>query len=128
MNADGTGARQVSTAKGFDSLPSWSPDGRRLAFHRCVEQRCTLWLVNADSSNEGPLLATEDDTRWPAWSPDGNWIAFTKTVGTKASDIWIIRPDSKDEQRVTRWPGPDEGATWNPKLLEGRTPPLAEQR
>jgi Tol biopolymer transport system component len=62
--------------------PSWSPDGRKLAFS--VELPRGQWSVhvaNADGSDdiqltEPPLLAGA-----PAWSPDGKLIAFDRFVG-----------------------------------------------
>ena len=37
VNADGTGYRMLPRVKGVDDgHPDWSPDGSRIAFHRCV--------------------------------------------------------------------------------------------
>ena len=34
MNRDGSGQTRLTNNTAFDSLPEWSPDGTRIAFHR----------------------------------------------------------------------------------------------
>lgn len=49
--------------------PAWSPDGRRIAFHRDGG----IYVVDAGGSDEVRLVDGES----PAWSPDGTRIAFS---------------------------------------------------
>jgi TolB protein len=72
VNPDGTAFRQL-TSSGFDTDPSWSPDGTRLAFVRATACCNDIYVVNADGSGE-QLLRTDGQT--PTWSPDGTEIAF----------------------------------------------------
>jgi Tol biopolymer transport system component len=69
----------------FDSSPTWSPDGRTLAFVRSTRGgqpgATTEWLlIEAGGSDERVLLAcaSSDQCRQDpiAWSPDGATIAF----------------------------------------------------
>ena len=58
--------------------PSWSPDGRRIAFVCHWPSRTDLCIVNRDGTG---LVHLTDDIlveRHPAWSPDGRTIAFTR--------------------------------------------------
>jgi Tol biopolymer transport system component len=75
-------ARRVTTTR--DALtPSWSPDGRRIAFSREVPapegewQRAEIWTMNPDGSDKTRVTQDSWDL-FPAWSPDGRTIAFTK--------------------------------------------------
>src|SRR5207253_1818236 len=66
-----TGALMDTIAPGMS--PTWSPDGRQLAF---VANGITV--RNVDGTNPKVLPVTGYD---PAWSPDGDWIAFAADSG-----------------------------------------------
>lgn len=66
--------------------PAWSPDGRKIAFHRAPATRMAhreragegeIHVIESDGSN-GTLVGTGIE---PAWSPDGARIAFTDGEG-----------------------------------------------
>jgi hypothetical protein len=72
------------------STPSWSPDGRTLAFSRTPLGAATasasdIWLVNADGGDLRPLLRNDLEESSPAWSPDGRYLAFNR-----AGDVWVL--------------------------------------
>lgn len=88
MNADGSGRRQLTSTPLSDELYlSWSPDGRRLAYVRCVRSAAQC---EQDYYGQGPILAVDAGggpevqlvpapTDWisaMAWSPDGTRIAY----------------------------------------------------
>lgn len=65
---------------GFDSSPSWSPDGKRLVFSTRQNGVWTVSVIDADGSHLR-LLATHGSA--PAWSPDGTLIAYRTPCGVK---------------------------------------------
>jgi Tol biopolymer transport system component len=73
VNADGTGMYRLTSTPEDESMPAWSPDGKKIAF---VSERA-VYVMNADGSHRTKLP-------WPkgllpeiwAWSPDGMTIAF----------------------------------------------------
>jgi eukaryotic-like serine/threonine-protein kinase len=54
--------------------PSLSPDGRRVAAHRTVQNNTDIWIFDADRTTRFTFDAGRDT--FPIWSPDGNYIAF----------------------------------------------------
>ena len=65
-----------------DSTPSYSPDGRRIAFHSDRSGSIQLWVANEDGSNAMQLTSQPAfSVGWPSWSPDGQQILFTAAVG-----------------------------------------------
>ncbi len=61
-----------------DLMPSWSPDGARLAFVR-VNFVSSVRTVRADGSDERTVVAEDSNGRqplWPAWSPVTDRIAY----------------------------------------------------
>ena len=50
--------------------PTWSPDGKQIAYHRF--NKLTIYVRSIDGKNEEKLTSG----LWPAWSPNGSEIAF----------------------------------------------------
>jgi eukaryotic-like serine/threonine-protein kinase len=81
-NADGTHAVQL-TSLGWQKVgqPSWSPDGRFLAFHGSG--------ILVIPSAGGSAHRVADDGGWPSWSADGRWIYFRRDLGG-AFHVWKV--------------------------------------
>ena len=121
MNTDGTNQRPISDPRyGGDTYPSWSPDGRRIAFvsYRDHPDFGEIYVMDADGENERNLTNNPlgHDTH-PSWSPDGSRIAFAsdRDYGPRALDVYVMTADGADVRRVvadeagdSMWP------TWTP--------------
>ena len=76
-NSNGTDERAVAGPTQFSAGdPSWSPDGRRLAFQSATSTG-GVWTIGADGT--APRRVTTDlNDRYATWSPDGRRIAFVR--------------------------------------------------
>jgi hypothetical protein len=79
-NVDGTNVRRVSGA-GYAAVPSWSPDGGRLAFVRAEQDDpkvWNLWTVDLESGDTQRLTSNSTGQPWGgSWFPDGRRIAYS---------------------------------------------------
>lgn len=93
-------AVRLNTPSGRDvHLPSWSPDGKQIAFvakggdHPDRTMDYKVYLIDARRDARARLLTTgagdDLDPYWdsrPAWSPDGKSIAYLRSIGGKWAD------------------------------------------
>jgi TolB protein len=126
MNADGTGARPLTDHSGDDRLPGgccgfrdasfdispWSPDGKRIAFERFVDEADwgTIYVVDLDGAD--PRRLTDFSASFNGWSPSGGRIALTRRMSPAASDIFVIDADGSGLRNLTRSPAEDTDAFW----------------
>ena len=59
MNADGSGKRNLTRNPAQDGSPSWSPDGRRIAFVSNRDGRLEAHVMNADGSGQRSLAVQD---------------------------------------------------------------------
>src|SRR4029453_19330295 len=107
MDADGSHVVQL-THTGYARQPTWSPDGRQIAFAgKCDGQGCIL-VTRADSG--GTILRRVGVDRGfhdsPAWSPDGSKTTFTSDQ--RAYDIlfhlYVMNADGLDVKTLLAGP------------------------
>ena len=69
--------------------PSWSPDGRYVAFTRALPSDYQIFVLDTRSGIETPLTAGPRDNFSPAWSPDGGAIAFLSRSKDSTGDATL---------------------------------------
>jgi dipeptidyl aminopeptidase/acylaminoacyl peptidase len=98
---DGSGARRLTwTESASLGSPSFSPDGRLLAFTSAREGgRPQVWILPlADGGEAWPLTDLKTGASGPVWSPRGDRIAFTSSLSPEelAAEDTATRKDKKD--------------------------------
>ncbi|SFP62108.1 TolB family protein [Parafilimonas terrae] len=74
--ATGGKETQLTTAKGLDDGPEYSPDGIYIYFNSARTGTMQLWRMHTDGSNQEQLTNDEFNNWFPHISPDGKWILF----------------------------------------------------
>ena len=118
VNGDGTDLRQLTTLGGTNTFPTWSPDGRQLAFTHedSLSSLDVLYVVEADGSDPHLILQMPNEIWSPAWSPDGTLIAFDSWADSEGeSEIFVVEPRlGATPRRITFRPGLEHYASWSP--------------
>jgi len=73
-------AVKLTTSLGIEDFPSWSPDGRAIAYQADQAGNWDIWVTQVGTNeavNRTPDSPASDI--FPSWSPDGQWIAFFST-------------------------------------------------
>jgi Tol biopolymer transport system component len=72
-----TNPMQITAAVGLEDYPTWSPDGRTVAYESIQAANWDIWV--SQPGGDAAVNRTAEflgDDRYPSWSPDGRQIAF----------------------------------------------------
>jgi len=96
--------------------PTWSPDGKSIAFISNMSGRNNLWIVPADGGWPVQLTVSDQRQTAPAWSPDGKWIAYQSDFdGDEQWDIFLVSPKTGKVVNLTQTREIAEiNPTWSP--------------
>ena len=124
VRPDGRKLRQLTAGRAIEVSPSWSPDGKHIAFVSDRAGSPQVYVMDADGSNQRRLTFQGSYNTHPAWSPDGSWIAYESRVGGQF-DIWLIDPEGSVNVPIITHPRSDESPSWAPN---GRKLVFSSQR
>ena len=100
MNADGSGAVNLTSHPAQDFAPAFSPDGRRIAFVSDRDGDQEIYVMNADGSGQTRLTTAVGSDTSPAFSADRSRIAFTSDRDGNR-ELYVIGVDGSGETRLT---------------------------
>jgi dipeptidyl aminopeptidase/acylaminoacyl peptidase len=96
--------------------PTWSPDGKSIAFISNMSGRNNIWVVSAEGGFPTQLTVSDQRQTAPKWSPDGKWIAYESDHdGDEQWDIFLVSPRTGKVVNLTQTREIAETTpTWSP--------------
>jgi TolB protein len=107
VDKNGGNRRELTGGCCNDLEPSWSPDGKKIAFDRYGD----IFVMRDDGTHLKRVAKGRGRFGYtqPAWSPDGRWIAFEEN----ASAIGLVRPNGGG-MRTVDYEGDAQSPAWSP--------------
>ena len=102
MNADGTGARQLTFDPNLDIVPSVTPDGRYIFFRSNRGAGWGVWRMNSDGSNAREVIRNVDNnqTMGLQFTPDSRWLYYVSRDESGRPAIWRAPVEGGDPQKI----------------------------
>lgn len=112
--------RQITDGEAYYGAPSFSPDGRFLAYYASTENRSDILVQELESGRVDTVL-TGGKHYYPRWSPDGSWMLSCSEVAHGDYDILAFPVDGSAEP-VTLVSGStrDCEGRWGPSVRPAR--------
>jgi TolB protein len=102
---EGGGETRLTTAKGLDDGPEYSPDGTFIYFNSERTGTMQIWRMRNDGSRQEQVTFDEFNNWFPHISPDGKWMVFLSyekgVTGHPPNKDVSLRLMSLDDKKIT---------------------------
>ena len=114
INLDGSNPIQLTAGAMINQMASFSPDGKQIAFMSTRAGYPSVFVMNADGSNQVNLTPKPDavptnmwSSRAPGWARNGRYIYFTGIRPETAPNekIFMMNADGTSVRQLTFAPG-----------------------
>ena len=110
MKLDGSEIERLTSYSGWDTYPSYSPDGTKIIWRRLIRDSITgsynseIFMMNEDLTGETNLTRHHSYDAYPDWSPDGERIVFASNrhgISGRNFQLFVMNADGSNIQQIT---------------------------
>ncbi len=112
-NRDGTGLRRLTHASSIDTNPSWSPNGREIAFTSSRSGSPQIYVMDAEGANLRRVSVEGDYNDGASWSPDGPRLVYASRRSGRF-DIVVSDMVTLESRLLTSGRGSHESPSFSP--------------
>ena len=98
--------KRLTNNECVDSYPSFSPDGKKIAFVSNRNGDDDIFVMNVDGSKTKCIVRRKGLDTLPWFSPDGRKVAYVSLLdpekGIKSTEIFTINLTGKRKKRITK--------------------------
>jgi hypothetical protein len=89
MNADGSNQHALTNSPSREDMaPSFSPDGKQVAFQACVADYCSIWVMGLNGTGARQVTSPAIADARPAFSPDGKRVVFQRSIADGTTRLY----------------------------------------
>jgi TolB protein len=110
---DGANETPVTSSRRLNITPSWSPDGRSIAYSSYTRVQPQIIVSNVYQGTRETLTDEKTGAYMPVFSPDGTRIAFMSQRDGNP-EIYVMNRNGSGVRRLTNNSAADSTPTWSP--------------
>jgi len=114
LKPDGSLSRKVTSNRGIDLSPSFSPDGSKMAFVSSRNGQPQIFIQDLQGGEVHRLTFNGNYNTQPSWSPSGHKIAYSTMENRGEINLFVINADGSGLLQLTRSSGENEHPSWSP--------------
>ena len=117
MEANGQNVQRLTFEGNYNTHPSWSPRGDRIAFDATLGGGRNICTIRPDGTDLRALSANLGKCEMPSWSPDGRNLIFSSDRDG-GPHIFLMDAEGTRIKKLTFQRGSDSYSYWIPRARE----------
>ncbi len=106
-------AQCLSKKNRENTCPSWSPDGKKLAYSAKTDGIRQIWIYDFETKEERQLTSGKSHKENPCWAPNSLHIVFN-TADSHSSELHLVNLNQPKTVKITSGPGKKHYPAWQP--------------